>query len=79
VKGASGALVRADVTPNEYNAIRRVTAGTFSDGDYCLAIVTHALAENPEVHLFEYDDGVWRCRDCGMIVRAFERIAATFA
>lgn len=79
VKGNSGLTPRAEVSPNEYQIIKEVMAGRFTDGDYRLAIVTDAFGGR-NVHLFAYRAKKgWVCERTGASVNATERIAAMFS
>ncbi len=78
VKGTSGLLPRAEVSPNEYRAIQRVADGTFGDSEYRLAIVTDALGCR-KLHLFSMcADGTWACELTGASITATEKVAAVF-
>lgn len=77
VKGVSGDLVAAELSPNEYAAMRRAMNGDFQEGNYRLAIVTQALSEAPRLHVFRYDEGEWLCELTGSRIRATERVAAS--
>lgn len=79
VKGVSAPTPQAQVTPNEYAAIRRAMSGGFVEGDYRLAVVTSALTA-PEVHLYAHAEGqLWRCeRHSGCVLGHREIVAASF-
>ena len=78
VKGNSGLLPRAEVSPNEYRTILKVMKGRFTEGEYRLAIVTDAFGGR-KIHLFSYAvDKGWTCELTGISIKATERVAAVF-
>lgn len=78
VKGNSGLIPRAEVSPNEYRIIKEVVEGRFTEGHYLLAIVTDAFGGR-KVHLFGYTDGNgWICELTGASITSTERVAAVF-
>lgn len=77
VKGLSGDELRVELTPNEYDAMRRATTGDFSDADYRLAVVTRALREDRAFYLFYHEEGfVWRCELSHQRITVQERTGA---
>jgi hypothetical protein len=55
VKGLAGAEIGVELTPNEYAAMTRAMEGTFTEGDYRLAIVCEALSDVPRFFLFRHE------------------------
>lgn len=79
VKGNSGVIPRAEVSPNEYRTIKAVMDGLFTEGQYRLAIVTDAFGGR-NVHLFGFTaDGRWVCERTGVSIKATESTAAIFS
>lgn len=78
VKGNSGLVPRAEVSPNEYRTVQDVMDGRFTEGEYRLAIVTDAFGGR-KVHLFSYAyEKGWTCDMSGLSIKATERVAAIF-
>lgn len=62
VKGLAAAEIAVELIPNEYKAMNRAMHGTFTEGDYRLAVVCKALSNNPQLRLFTHEKDVcWRC------------------
>jgi hypothetical protein len=76
VKGLSGDILSAELTPNEYAAMKLAMSGGFSEGEYRLAIVRNALTA-PELFLFAYAGGSqWKCELTSKFISVNERVAA---
>lgn len=54
VKGCSGAVVSAEITPNEYRAMREEYSRKAPNGSYRLCIVTNALAARKHQRMHHY-------------------------
>jgi Domain of unknown function (DUF3883) len=74
IKGAAGTDLRAELTPNEFQAMKQAMSGTFTAGDYRLAVVCQALSETPTLFLFAHDTGMdWLCELTRRRVTAYPR------
>lgn len=73
VKGLSGQKISVQLTPNEYNMLKKY------HNDYILAVCTNTLS-NPELHIFmickQDDGGFIACDDDGNILEFSESISA---
>jgi hypothetical protein len=77
VKGLSGTEIGIELTPNEFEAMKRAMNGTFEEGDYRLAVVCEALTHTPQLFLFVHDKGMdWRCEYTQRRITAIPRTAA---
>ena len=76
VKGLSGAALGVELSPNEYEAMKRAMNKSFSEGDYRLAVVRNALTA-PELFLFAHASGTdWICELTSKHISVTERTAA---
>jgi hypothetical protein len=79
VKGLSGAELGVELSPNEYQAMKRVMTGDFPEGEYRLAVVRNALT-NPELFLFAHGGGKdWICERTSTCISVMERAGARLA
>lgn len=77
VKGLSGSEIAIELTPNEYRAMRKAMTGTFSDGEYRLAVACEVLTTNPKLYLFAHESGmIWVCELTSQRLTAVEKTAA---
>ncbi len=68
IKGLSGSQIAVELTPNEYDAMKRARDTSFK-AEYRLAVVTDALGCQPKLWLFTHDSGHrWRCDVSGRTI-----------
>ncbi|MCC4243718.1 protein NO VEIN domain-containing protein [Stappia indica] len=77
VKGLTGNEVSVELTPNEYQAMRKAVEGTFDSGEYRLAVACNVLGVKPKLFIFKHESGAyWICERTSKRIRLVERTAA---
>ncbi|WAJ31289.1 hypothetical protein [Antarcticirhabdus aurantiaca] len=79
VKGRHARSFTAELTPNEYKAFIAAETDPAASATYRLAIVAGALDGDPDLAVFGYADGAWRCERSGRLLGYEERPGARVA